>query len=117
MAYNIGIKIEIERYGMEVRINKNMDEIKERCKKKRKQLINLIIVLLCGVYCVVFEEHVMFEIMGWFMIVVGSFLIFFCHMRSLLSDLLFPLRKFMYKCRKRKLHFKYEPEKFKDYEN
>ena len=57
MAYNIGIKIEIERYEMEVKINKNMDEIKERCKKKRKQLINLIIVLLCGEYLYHFRAY------------------------------------------------------------
>ena len=42
---------------MEVKINKNMDEIKERCKKKRKQLINLIIVLLCGEYLYHFRAY------------------------------------------------------------
>ena len=89
---------------MGIQINKNLDEIEKQCKNKRNQLINVIIVLLCGIYCVVFEEHVMFETMGWFMIITGVFFIFFCYILSLLKDLFLPFRKFIYKCRKSKLH-------------
>lgn len=102
---------------MKIRISNNIDEIKELRKKKRFQLINIIIVLICGVCCIVFEEHIMFEIMGWFMIVVGTLTIFIGYILPILINLLFPLEKFIYKCRKgkRKLHLKCKAEMFKDY--
>ena len=102
---------------MKIQINKNLDEFEKKRKKKRNQLICLILVFLCGVYYIAFGEHLTLEIMGWFMIASSVMVIFFCHVLLPLDNLLFPFKKILYKYRKSYLHFKYETETFKNHDD
>lgn len=102
---------------MKIQINKNLDEFKKKRKKKRNQLICLILVFLCGVYYIAFGEHLTLEIMGWFMIASSVMVIFFCHTLLPLNNLLIPFKKILYKYRKSYLHFKYETETFKNHDD
>lgn len=102
---------------MEIQINKNLDEFEKKHKKKRNQLICLILVFLCGIYNITFGEHLIFKIMGWFMISSSVMIIFFGHLLLPLNNLLFPFKKILYKYRKSYLYFKYETETFKNHDD
>lgn len=100
---------------MEIRIP-NFNEIEKTHKKKRNQFINLILVLLCGIYCVN-EDNMMLINMGWFMIIVGFLFIFLCYIVPTVYFLTnYIIHNIVHKFSKRKTIF-YTPKLDKTYIN